>query len=176
MGHELLDGGEGADRLSGGIGDDTLIGGQGEDALFGDLGNDRIDGTEHHVTDTEDSQDTVNRVHDERDYLNGGDGDDTLIAGASDVVTPGIGQDTIILDAANASKIPTSIIAFDSQHDSIIIAYGEAAQTPHEVHLQRHHTDPAQTQIVLDGAVIATMNTLTSFKASDIALVAGTQT
>ena len=52
----------------------------------------------------------------------------------------------------------------------------EAAQTPHEVHLQRHHTDPALTQILLDGAVIATMNTVSGFTASDIALVAGTQT
>jgi len=94
MGNDLLNGGEDDDQLSGGIGDDTLIGGQGEDVLFGDLGNDRIDGTEQPATDTTGPQQTDNKLLDERDYLNGGDGDDTLIAGASDVVTPGLGQDT----------------------------------------------------------------------------------
>ena len=173
---DLLNGGEDDDQLSGGIGDDTLIGGQGEDVLFGDLGNDRIDGTEQPATDTTGPQQTDNKLLDERDYLNGGDGDDTLIAGASDVVTPGLGQDTIILDAANAGKTATSIIAFDSQHDSILITHDDKLQTPHDVRLRPHHSDPRMTEIVLDGAVLATMNTVTGFKASDIVLVTGTQT
>lgn len=175
-GQDLLRGGEDDDQLSGGIGDDTLIGGQGEDVLFGDLGNDRIDGTEQPATDTTGPQQTDNKLLDERDYLNGGDGDDTLIAGASDVVTPGLGQDTIILDAANAGKTATSIIAFDSQHDSILITHDDKLQTPHDVRLRPHHSDPRMTEIVLDGAVLATMNTVTGFKASDIVLVTGTQT
>ena len=120
--------------ITGGSGADTLHGNDGDDDLSSQEGHDLLDGGEG------------------ADRLSGGIGDDTLIADASDVATPGIGQDTMIIDAANARKIPTSIIAFDSQHDSIIIAYGEAAQTPHEVHLQRHHTVPALTQIVLDGA------------------------
>lgn len=176
MGNDLLNGGEDDDQLSGGIGDDTLIGGQGEDVLFGDLGNDRIDGTEQPATDTTGPQQTDNKLLDERDYLNGGDGDDTLIAGASDVVTPGLGQDTIILDAANAGKTATSIIAFDSQHDSILITHDDKLQTPHDVRLRPHHSDPRMTEIVLDGAILATMNTVTGFKASDIVLVTGTQT
>ena len=112
----------------------------------------------------------------ERDYLNGGAGDDTLIADANDVVTPGIGQDKIILDAANADKTPTSIIAFDSRYDSIIIAHNDKLQTPHKVDLRLSSGDPSLTEIILNGAVLATMNTVTGFKASDIVLVAGTQT
>ena len=112
---------------------------------------------------------------DERDYLNGGNGEDTLIAGANDVVSPEIGQDTIILDAANVGKTPTSIIALDSRCDSIIIAHSDKLQTPHEVDLRLHSGDPTLTEIVLDGAFLATMNTVTGFKASDLVLVAGKQ-
>ena len=176
MGNDFLNGGEDEDQLSGGMGDDTLIGGRGEDVLFGDQGNDRIDGTEPPVTNATDPRQTGKGMVDERDYLNGGDGDDTLIAGANDVVTPGIGQDTIILDAANADKTPTSIIAFDSRYDSIIIAHKNKLQTPHKVDLRLHSGDPTLTEIILDGAVLATMNTVTGFKASDIVLVTGPQT
>ena len=176
MGNDFLNGGEDEDQLSGGMGDDTLIGGRGEDVLFGDQGNDRIDGTEPPVTNATDPRQTGKGMVDERDYLNGGDGDDTLIAGANDVVSPGIGQDTIILDAANADKTPTSIIAFDSRYDSIIIAHNDKLQTPHKVDLRLSSGDPTLTEIILDGAVLATMNTVAGFKASDIVLVAGTQT
>ena len=41
---------------------------------------------------------------DQQDFLNGGEDNDTLLAGASDVVTPGLGQDTVILDSENAGK------------------------------------------------------------------------
>ena len=66
--------------------------------IFGDRGDDWIDGTESGQDATEDA------AVDQQDFLSGGEGNDTLLAGASDVVTPGLGQDAVILVSENAGK------------------------------------------------------------------------
>ena len=155
MGDDSLSGGQGNDQLSGGKGNDTLTGGLGQDVIFGDRG----DGTEGTAVD-------------QQSFLNGGDGNDTLLAGAGDVVTSGLGQDTVILDSENAGKTAANIIGVDRQLDKILIIYPAAAQEIPVVRLRPNEDNPTLTQILVNGSVLATINTVTDFNAADITLVA----
>jgi Ca2+-binding RTX toxin-like protein len=165
IGDDSLSGGQGNDQLSGVMGNDTLTGRLGQDVIFGDRGDDWIDGTESGQDATEDT------AVDQQDFLNGG-GNDTLLAGAGDVVTLGLGQDTMILGSVNAGKTAANIIGFDRQLDKILITYPAAAQEIPVVSLRPNEDNPALTQILVDGSVLATMNTVTDFNAADITLVA----
>ena len=71
---------EGADTLRGGAGTDTMFGGWDDDTVIGILRN------------AETGLDA-----DESDYLNGGDGDDTLVIGQGDIATGGNGADSFVL-------------------------------------------------------------------------------
>lgn len=103
---DLLIGGEGDDWLTGDAGDDTLQGDEGDDFLDSGDDNDSIDGgtgndTLHGGTgrDTLDGGDGNDFVHggiwgggvytddNEVDYLTGGDGFDTFVAGNGDIIT-----------------------------------------------------------------------------------------
>lgn len=98
-GDDTLDGGEADDLLFGGAGDDSLLGGEGNDTLVGGAGADRIEGgSGTNVASYAGSGalviDLVNRANSTGDAagdtyfavqaLLGGDGADTLIAGAAD--------------------------------------------------------------------------------------------
>ncbi len=106
-GNDRLVGGDGADSLLGGTGADTLLGGDGADRLFGDEGNDSLDGgtgddtlyggTGRDTVEGGDGNDLIfggsqggstGFVDDnEVDYLTGGAGFDTFMAGNGDVIT-----------------------------------------------------------------------------------------
>tara|TARA_B100000780_G_scaffold44149_1_gene27435 strand:- start:62 stop:406 length:345 start_codon:yes stop_codon:yes gene_type:complete len=108
----------------------------------------------------------------QQDFLNGGEGDDTLLAGAGDVVTPGLGQETVILDSENAGKTAANIMGFDRQLYKILITYPAAAQEIPVVRLQPNEDNPTLTQILVNASVLAIMNTVTDFNAADITLIA----
>ena len=78
----------------------------------------------------------------------------------------------INLDADNASKTAANIIRFDRQFNKIVIAYPTAAQVFPLVSLKSNEDDPTLTYILLDGSVLATINTVTGFNTADITLVA----
>ena len=123
-GHDLLVGGDGDDALDGSLGDDTLVGGRGDDTLMGGRGNDLADyadspeGVDVTLDDAKNDRDGLGGVDhvaatvlhvrggagDDRiealtgrTYLDGGDGDDTLIGGdGPDEFVPGAGADVLI--------------------------------------------------------------------------------
>ena len=89
-GPQALVGGAFADTLSGGAGDDTLTGGGGSDALHGGAGND-----------------TVNARDGEVDTIACGDGSDTVVADAGDVVS---GCEVVQLPAVVTPPPPAPVV------------------------------------------------------------------
>jgi len=115
--YDGIDGGAGDDVLSGGTGNDVIVGGLGADQINGDAGNDYLLGyggaisyTSSAVPYTPPFQNfpiyvevrthlPTDRLNDDgaADTLNGGDGDDTIVAGLNDVVDGGLGNDLLDL-------------------------------------------------------------------------------
>ena len=109
------DGGAGDDILSGGDGDDTIFGGGGDDTITGGAGSDTVDGGDgDDVIDTSGPQaDNLpdrgfpayggfpavpadGDIHDDRDTVYGGAGDDIIRTGDDeDIIDGGSGNDTI---------------------------------------------------------------------------------
>ncbi|HIK29321.1 MAG: hypothetical protein N3E45_15325 [Oscillatoriaceae bacterium SKW80] len=107
--NDIASGGEGNDQIFGEEGDDELDGGVGADILYGGNGNDLLRG------DPQDAQnidpgtqvpipntDTVLTALFGYDYLDGGDGNDTVIGGiGNDQIAGGIGKDLIYGNQGN---------------------------------------------------------------------------
>ncbi|MEQ8901791.1 MAG: Hint domain-containing protein [Roseovarius sp.] len=100
-GNDVLDGGPGNDSIEGGPGDDTITGGAGNDTVFGGDGNDLID-TSAPVSGTPPPLPDLgfpglfpadSDPEDDRDFVSGGDGNDTIFTGDD--------RDTIFGDAGN---------------------------------------------------------------------------
>jgi Ca2+-binding RTX toxin-like protein len=98
-GPDLLDGGTGDDTITGGNSADVIIGGDGNDTVFGEDGNDVIDtsggsplpdlGYPGLFPGDLDPNDDI-------DFVDGGDGDDTISTGDdADTIIGGAGNDTI---------------------------------------------------------------------------------
>ncbi|MFW2543064.1 calcium-binding protein [Primorskyibacter sp. 2E107] len=162
LGDDLMDGDEGDDALLGREGADTVAGGLGQDTLFGGWDDDLLIGVER----DDDGADT-----DEGDYLNGGDGNDTLVAGEGDTVSGGEGADVVILgdwiedDAA-------ALYDFDASEDQIVIVYDDSdGDAEPDLEIRVSQTDPAVSEIVLDGTVLGTLATSSAPDISSIALV-----
>jgi Ca2+-binding RTX toxin-like protein len=94
---DMIDGRGGDDQINGYDGDDTLMGGAGDDVL--------ID------TDLE------------RDYLNGGEGDDSIHSYGVDVLTGGDGADTFVYTDVGVE--PIEIKDFDPTVDTMAIQFHE---------------------------------------------------
>ncbi|MBU3001699.1 Hint domain-containing protein [Roseovarius nubinhibens] len=139
VGDDSLDGGTGNDSLLGGAGNDTMIGGDGRDTALGGDGDDVIDtGSDFTTrpfplpddgyndpfdvpadTDTEDDRDYVDggagndtiSTGDDRDTILGGDGNDVIDGGlddddinggdGDDLIIAGEGSDTVLGGAGN---------------------------------------------------------------------------
>lgn len=97
-GNDTLHGGEGDDVIHGGGGDDSITGGDGSDTVYGDDGDDVIDTSgKSPAFDnplpvfTEDAD-----KEDDRDFVDGGAGNDTITTGDDrDTIYGGAGDDSI---------------------------------------------------------------------------------
>lgn len=163
-GNDVLDGGAGDDAVQGGLDNDTVSGGLGADSLFGGWGDDVVNGVE-------DDPDTAARDDiDDGDYLNGGSGDDTIIAGTGDVVTAGDGDDSIVLGDWIAEGGIASIMDFDATEDDIVMVYDDT-DTPPEVTVQADPDNPTSAQIMLDGVAVAQVAGGAALAPEDIVLM-----
>lgn len=154
QGGDNLFGGAGNDTLSGGLNDDTLEGGAGQDQLFGGYGNDTLDGV-------------TGETSPEADFLNGGGGDDTIIAGSGDVVSLGDGEDQVILRSQDGLGQSTTITDFDPNQDRIFLYWD--SDTPDDPTLTFESDSAGNGTLRANGEVIAVLNAVESF---DPALVA----
>ena len=99
---DYIDGGDGDDYITAGSRDDTVLGGDGNDTVFGETGNDYID-----TSAPLSSNPLPDRGYpglfpadadpdNDKDYVDGGAGNDTIITGDDDdVIFGGDGSDTI---------------------------------------------------------------------------------
>lgn len=146
-GNDQLDGGDGDDTLLGSLGNDRLTGGNGADALFGGSGGDVLDG----------------RDDDTLDYLNGGAGDDMLIAGIGDYLSGGDGADTFAMEVDTSAYIDD----FDIDEDTIEVAYDGTGPEPK---LSFFDTDDGVV-LMADETTVATFAGLTSLDLASVPVV-----
>ena len=119
-----INGYDGDDTLIGGQGGDVLAGGHGSDALHGDDGDDILSGGTGHDTLMGGAGDDVLIDTDlERDYLNGGEGDDSIHIYGADVMTGGDGADTFVY--RDVGDEPIEITDFDPTVDTMAIQFHE---------------------------------------------------
>ncbi len=122
-GHDSIDGQDGNDILRGEAGNDTILGGEGADTVFGGDGNDVI----NTGSTSGAAIDAVTFVgvpvdtdpNNDRDFVDGGAGDDTINTGDdSDTVLGGVGNDVI------DTGIDDDVIDGGDGNDSIIGGQG----------------------------------------------------
>ena len=162
-GHDSLDGGTGDDTLQGGLDDDTLTGGMGADALFGGWGSDVLNGI---------MRDVGGKDIDSGDFLNGGGGDDSILAGAGDIITGGDGADQIVLGEWIGDGAAAQIMDFMVDDDSLVLVWddSEADSVEPTISLSIDSDTPAHTLVFMDGTMVAMVNG-TDLIADDIALI-----
>ncbi|MEL7014066.1 MAG: hypothetical protein AAFO72_12395, partial [Pseudomonadota bacterium] len=110
--------------------------------IVGGLGDDTISGVE---ADGEAA----------RDFLNGGDGADHLIAGAGDVVTTGAGADKVTLDFFDTSDEPAFIVDFTAAEDTLVITYEDQNGVPPDLSIEPDEDDDAFFRVLLDDVLVA---------------------
>ncbi|MEO0936902.1 MAG: calcium-binding protein [Pseudomonadota bacterium] len=139
---DALIGGNGNDVLRGNEGDDGLYGSAGSDALFGNEGDDVLYGVDVIDADlltpegvlgvvaeeTFEEFVDINADPGEADTLNGGDGNDVILAGSGDVVTGGDGLDDIVLGPWVTPDAPVTITDFNPNEDVVI--FGHTTNAP----------------------------------------------
>ena len=162
-GDDQLSGGAGDDALHGDLGDDTLTGGDGADTLFGGWGDDVINGYAGPETDDTDV-----------DFLNGGGGDDFIVAGNSDIVTAGDGEDTIALGDWLDQDHQAQILDYTAAEDSLMVVYDDQGGPDPELALESDEDDPTTQHILLNGVRIAGVADAAGLTADQITLVAQT--
>lgn len=154
-GNDSLTGGAGDDALHGGLGDDTLDSDAGADTLFGGWGDDVVLG---HDPDAPAEHD--------RDYLNGGGDDDTLVAGVGDVLTAGDGQDVLVLgdwllqnlgtEPEQDAPGPVEIMDYSSADDSLLLVWDGGGPDP-EIDVVADPALAGVSHILVNGDAIATV-------------------
>ncbi|WP_135506579.1 calcium-binding protein [Roseovarius aestuariivivens] len=177
-GDDALDGGAGDDSLSAGQGDDTLEGGDGNDALHGYLGNDSLDGGagadtlfggygNDMLTGREAGADAVQAT----DYLNGGPGDDVLVAGGGDIVTGGAGADQVVLGDWLSQAHQAEVVDFSTEEDSLVVLFDDTEDPDPELSVEQDEEDTALHRVLLNGVAIAQVHSAGGLSLDHIALV-----
>lgn len=161
-GQDLLIAGTGDNALHGGLDDDTLVAGPGADTLFGGTGDDLL-----WARDDSDGGAMVTS------YLNAGDGNDTLVAGASDMLTGGAGADTFI--TGHWITDPATVMDFDPSEDQLVVVYDDTAATAPVVELRNTVTDADRIDLFLDGAHLASVAGGAGLTLSDIIVIGESQ-
>ncbi|MEL7092754.1 MAG: calcium-binding protein [Pseudomonadota bacterium] len=136
-GFDVIVGGTGDDFIRGGAEADVLFADAGEDTLQGDVGNDLLIGAD--IFDSEAIFDEIDQTGfvptsltgfidlagetGEADTINGGVGDDDIIAGSNDVVTTGSGADIVDIGDWVTPGEPVTITDFNPARDVIVYNY-----------------------------------------------------
>lgn len=156
-GADNLQGNQGDDALHGGLGNDALVDGEGDDTLFGGHGDDLISG----LAETGEGG---------TDYLNGGDGADTLVAGADDVVTAGDGADRIVLGDWIGAEHAARLMDYDAAEDQLVLVWDLDAPEPPEIDVIEDADQPGLSRVMVNGTEIAQVRG-GGLTAADIVLV-----
>lgn len=164
-GNDDLRGGAGDDALSGGLDGDTLSGGAGADTLMGGADNDVLNGllSEYNSAVTEDDGAV--------DFLNGGIGNDLIIAGEGDIVTTGDGADTVVAASWENVDAAVEVMDLDPAQDDLVLFYEEDGGPAPEITVEADPDDAEARQVLLDGIVVAQVRGAPHLTVDDISLV-----
>ncbi|MCA0920548.1 hypothetical protein LCM32_09310 [Pseudooceanicola nanhaiensis] len=102
------------------------------------------------------------------DFLNGGAGADTIIAGSGDIVTAGQGFDSILIGDWMAGGEAAHILDFQPGTDHLLVVHD--GDTPAEVTLRDLPEDDLQ-QVLLDGSVVAVLSGSGSATLDDVVVM-----
>lgn len=159
---DVLFGGDGDDVLQGGAGNDVLHGGMGADLLNGGAGNDTLDGVNGYGASDLDAADT----------LWGGDGDDRIILGQSDIANGGSGADTFSTGAyLETADVAGHVTDFNPSQDRIEIVF-DPQVNPEPTLEVMDFSDGTGANIILNGEVILSVAGAQGLDPSAIALQA----
>ena len=173
MGNDTLSGNDGDDTLKGGAGADILLGDNGNDGLHGNDGNDSVDGgAGEDVLFGGNGDDHIEGGSDAvRDFLNGGRGDDFLIAQEADVLTGGEGSDTFAIDTSTGFFDQSAeIIDFNANEDQIEIMLDETNFDQGLKNIRIETNDIGQSVVYLNNEAIVAINAETPLLPNDIVL------
>ena len=194
-GADRLAGGAGGDRMEGGLGDDTLLGGAGDDALhgaesddvleggagadtlFGGWGDDTLSGLEPRDGGTTPGDTETDPArpgpegHPASDFLNGGSGADTILAGAGDVVTAGEAGDDIVLGGWIAEGAAAELMDYDPAEDQLMLVWDTKADPAPEIEVTADPEIPGMSHIVVNGTELARVHGGAAVAPGDIRLV-----
>jgi len=129
--------------------------------LFGGWGDDWISGLE----------DDPSGQGDNRDFLNGGGGDDTIIAGASDIVTAGDGEDTIVLGDWIVQGEAATVMDFDTGQDQLLMVCDLTENADPLIEITPDPQTPGLNHVFLDGSEVATIHSTRTLTLDDILLI-----
>ena len=110
---------------------------------------------------------------DEGDYLNGGGGDDVILAGSNDTVTPGDGRDDVILGDWVSPDGIVDIRAFDIVDDSLLLVWDDSDATAiaPNVSVEPDPDDSHSHLISMDGTVVAMVQSDQLLMPADLSLI-----
>ncbi|WP_245602936.1 calcium-binding protein [Leisingera methylohalidivorans] len=155
QGEDWLEGGQGQDTLHGNDSDDSLAGGGGRDVLYGGYGNDVVSGAGDGA---------------DQDYVNGGTGDDTLIAGAGDVLTGGDGDDQFMAGHWTGTEDAVHLMDFDSNEDKLVLVWDFEGDEP-SVELRQSPGAEDEQLILVDGEPALRVTGAKGMTAADLVLI-----
>ncbi|NIY97932.1 calcium-binding protein [Salipiger sp. HF18] len=168
----ILSGTEGDDTLEGGVDDDFIVGGAGNDELLGGAGADvLIGGAANDVAVGDDGDDTLIGGDEAEDYLIGAAGDDVLITGQRDHAYGGGGEGAFVLLASGGADEAAYLVEFNPDDDVVVVVLVSSDQADAEVTLGPSESDPDQTELRIDGEVVATIATADAPGPEDIQLL-----
>ena len=127
-----------------------------------------IDDIDDLTADHGDSDGTVQ--DDTGDFLNGGSGDDVIIAGQDDNVTAGDGADTIIGGAWITEGHAANITDFNAEDDNILLVYDDDDPEP-AIALQPDQDETGTTQVLMNGVMVASIGNGALISIEDIAVM-----
>ena len=175
--NDLVDGGADADTLLGGDGDDMVQGGAGDDWLLGNAGGDTLvagPGADDLSGDAGDDLLVADDPDSPRDWLHGGDGDDTLAGATGDWLEGGAGADLFQLPAGaiqaglTEGAQPVTLADFDPARDRIEI--GLAAEALDSAAISIDSQPDGTALLLLNGAPVAHVLTPHGLDLSHVAL------
>lgn len=142
-GNDWIFGLDGPDTITGGAGNDVVSGGQGSDVIDAGAGDDFVESAgildDDALVQSVEGARTFNDIAFLYDFSNGsddgdivelGDGNDTVVAGASDTITTGDGTDEIAAGDWSRGQPPLVITDFDPDQDVITYAHENGRADP----------------------------------------------